>query len=74
MDISKIKGSAADPDDYERRLREAVMGNEAHRKEEARRHVTGLAEQMRASVEKEAQIDRIESKLDQILDMLNRSR
>lgn len=29
---------------------------------------------MRASVEKEAQLDRIESKLDQILDMLNPTR
>lgn len=68
-DLSKIQDDTP-PEEYERRERERAEQLLARRKEESDRASAYLSQQMYASGQKEAQLQRIEDKLDRILSIL----
>ena len=68
-DLSKIKDDTP-PEEYERRMLELYEQRRAREQKADSDAMSYLSQQMHASVQKEAQIQRIEDKLDRILSIL----
>lgn len=70
-DLSKIEDPTP-PEEYERRAKERKDAEDARQQERMKQGAAALGQQMQASAEKDARLQRIEAKLDQILDLLGK--